>query len=566
MSFLQRLMSGGGGLQAAADPTDDIWYGIAGTDTMAGLRVTPAIALEVSTVFACVKVISESLAILPLVVYERVNEKEKARAYRDPVYRLLHKLPNGWQTPFEFKELLTRWAVLYGNGIALKVFDATQSEVVALLPVHPDLVRTEQLRTGELRYHIRQPDGTETVKLQGEVLHLRGPSTDGIDGMNLSKMAREAIALARAMESFGARYFANDTTVGVVIEHPGQLSKDAHQRLKDSLAADGGWQNAHKAKILEEGMKLTRTLVQAKDAQLLEGRAHEVVEICRFWRVPPHKVQHLANATFSNIEHQAIEFVTDTIQPWATRWEQVVTRDLIVEDDRYFAEFLMAALLRGDNAARAQYYRERFYLGTLSRNDIRALENEGPVEGGDVFYVQGATVPLDANGHPMLPAAAPAPAGPARARDPEEERRASPREAVPAAPVPAPPAPRRSPARAVFKSLLSDAAERIAKAETRELEKRADRAIEDYTRFASWVEEFYAAHLHYAAKTLQPIAEAWTAHTGAAIDVPMVALRLKDHGRAIALSAEFCQAPKQVIERKPEAVLQILTDTFTWDD
>lgn len=563
MSFLQRMM--GHTLQAEASPVDDIWYGVAGTATHAGIHVTPEISLQVSTVFACRKVISETLACLPLLVYERLSDRDRRRATDDPVYRLLHKRPNGWQTPFEFKELMTGWAALYGKAIARKHWNALQTDVEWLEPIHPDLVRIEVVN-GERRYQIRGRDGLERPFVQGEILHIPGPSLDGIEGVSISRIARETIALARAMESFGARYFQNDTTVGLVLEYPGKLSEQAHQRLKDSLAADGGWLNAHKAKVLEEGMKLSRTLGVAKDAQLIEARGAQVVEICRFFRMPPHKVQHLLNATFSNIEHQGIEFATDTMTPWAVRWEQAVTRDLIEDDEKFFAEFVMAALLRGDSAARSTYYRERFYIGSLSRNEIRALENEGPVPGGDTYYIQGATVPLDSDGKPVAVAPEPTSAGASKPEpdEPDERPRRAPSVAPPTkAPVRAPTRPK---ANAVFSALVSDAAERIARAETRELEKRADHAIQDHARFSAWVDAFYDGHLAYVTKTLQPLVEGWSTMTGETLDIPLLALRVRDHGRAAALSAEFCQAPKQVIEHHAESVREILASTFHWDD
>lgn len=535
-------------------PTDDFWYAPVGEKSLTGLRVTPENAMLVSTVFACVKVISETLATLPLIVYERVSEHEKMRAYGVPEYKLLHSTPNGWQTPYDLKENLTAWAALHGRGIAQKIIGPTGA-VEELDPIHPSLVRVEKLNTRRLRYWVRQADGTEKPFVQGEIFHLRGFSLDGIDGVNLSRQAREAIALAQAMEAFAARYFANDATVGLVLEHPGKLGDEAHKHLASSFAGWGGVMNAFRAKILEEGMKLNRVSVNAKDSQLTEARLHQVVEICRYYRMPPHKVQHLMEATFSNIEHQAIEFSTDTIKPWAVRWEEAVTRDIIVDDEKYFAEFNLKALMRGDNAAQSTYYRERFNIGTLSRNDIRALENENPIEGGDTYYIQGAMVPIGDDGKPEYPDKAPGAGTDPRNTEPPDAK----------APTPALVADPSRSARTAFRVLVTDAAERIANAEAREIEKRIGKAATDPTRFAAWAEEYYSgAHLGYIGRTLAPLAEAWNA-IGGAVDAAVCAEALTLAGGQYIAHAWRKDAPDKVVANRRASIGQIILSYFPED-
>lgn len=539
-------------------PTDDFWYTnhAGGVSTQAGLSVTPQNALQVSTVFACVKVIAETLAMLPLIVYERTGENAKRRAVDEPTYDLLHKQPNAWQTPYDFKECLTGWAALHGNGYARKIM-APNGVTRALIPIHPSLVELELIAVDgrirdrlynpdmilsslddgdeiQLRYLVRQKDGTKRPFTQGEMLHIRGISLDAVGGVVVSRHAREAIALAQAMEAFGARYFANDLTLGTVLEHPGKLSEQAYERLKRHLDNRSGVAHAFRRFILEEGMKQSRSDAKANEAQLTEGRLHQVVEICRYYRMPPHKVQHLDKATFSNIEHQAIEFGTDTIQPWCVRWEQACSRDLILDDDRYFAEVLMHALMRGDSVARSNYYRERFNTGTLSRNEIRALENENPIEGGDNYYMNAATVMLDASGKPI-----PAPQVPNGA-----QRRAF-------APVREEEDDDQSAVASSFAVLLSDAAARIERAEAAELQKRAKKRS-DHERFAAWAEEFYAEHERYALRVLTPIARAWSA---LGHDEPDIATRAAEIAAAAKLAA--------LNGASPPAVLPQLADAFT---
>jgi HK97 family phage portal protein len=528
----------------AGGPLDDFWYNQVGAESLSGIRVTPALALQVSTVFACVKVTAETMGTLPCPVYERVSDREKRRAVETPEYKLLNVAPNAWQSPYDFKENLTAWASLHGGGFAIKIPDPTGLTTGELDPVHPSLVRVEKLPSRRLRYWIRQPSGTEKPYVQGEILHIRGFAPDGLTGANLSHSARDAIALARALEAFASRYFANDTTVGLVIEHPGKLGPDGIKNVRESFVGPhGGVMNAWRPKVLEEGMKLHRLESKAKDAQLTEGRLHQVIEICRFFRMPPHKVAHLINATFINIEHQAIEFVQDTITPWAVRWEEAITRDIILDDERYFAEFLLTALLRGDNAARSTYYRERFNIGTLSRNEIRALENENPIEGGDTYYIQGAMVPIDKSGTPVLPAK---PAG--ESTDPRN---------VPAQPV----RPRGNP-RAVFAVLLDDAADRIARAEQRELEKRAEKATADAKRFAKWADEFYASHCAYVVRTLTPLAAAWERLSDAKVDVHAIASFVAYDGQSTVVSPAFQRDPQSIINERAERVTGIIHNAF----
>lgn len=495
--------------RAEFKPWDDFWYQtVSGVGTTVGIPVTPLVALQVAAVFACVKVISETLATLPIIVYRRREDGGKDRATQHPLYDLLHDSPNAWQTSFEFVEDQTGHCALHGNCYA-EIVPGPRGAVEELVPIRPELVTVEQLPSRRLRYQVRQSDGTKRPLTQDQVFHVRGRALDFVSGLSTQTQARDAIALARAVETYGAKFFANDASIGLVIEHPGTLKKEAQERLKEQITTFyGGVANAHKPKVLEEGMKLNRVpMTAAKDAQLTEAQESAVLVICRYFRMPPHKIQHLIHATFSNIEHQGIEFVTDTIMPWARRYEQRINASLITSEN-YFAEFLMTGLLRGDNAARSQFYRELFNIGGLSQNEIRSMENMNPVPGGDRFFVQGALVPVDkidqiVNGQSRA-AVKPAP----------EARAALGTVAAPLALL------EGSAPRLVFTALVYDAAERIAQAEAREIEQRRAKAIEDPERFGTWLREYYAAagkHAGYVARTLTPLLRSWQDSTGHAV-------------------------------------------------
>jgi len=523
-------------------PWDDFWYQNAvGIGTSVGIAVTPLVALQVAAVFACVKVISETLASLPLIVYRRRKSGGKDRATDHPLYSILHDSPNAWQTAFEFIEDQTGHAALHGRCFA-QILPGTLGSVGELVPIHPDRVRLEQLPNRRIRYQVREQDGTTTPLTQDEMLHVRGRSLDFVNGLSTQQQARDAIALARAIETFGARFFANDASVGLVLEHPAKLSKEAQQRLEDGFKArSAGLINAHKPKVLEEGMKVSRVpMTSAKDSQLTDAQEAAVLVICRYFRMPPHKIQHLLNATFSNIEHQGIEFVTDTMMPWARRWEQRINASLVSDPDQFFAEFLLVGLLRGDAVARSQYYTSRFNIGTLSPNDIRELENENPIDSpwANRYFVQGAMVPLDRIDSFVGGKST-------GAQDPASD-------------APPPNAPRRA-----FRTLASDAAERIARAEVREIEQRGAKLAKTPEKLTGWLAAFYTEHTTYVARTLRPLAEAWEEETGRRIDVAALAAAVAD-GR-FAIVNDFTAEFSEWREERAAAITLVLRQEFDRD-
>lgn len=488
------------GMQASTPfkPWDDFWYeNVAGIGTAVGIPVTPLVALQVGAVFACVKVISEDIATLPLITYRRREDGGSERARDLPLYSLLHDSPNEWQTAFEFFEDQTGHAALHGKCFA-EILPGAEGAVSELVPLHPDRVTVEQLPSRRLRYKVRQPNGAEPrILTQDQMFHVRGRSLDFMNGISVNVQARDAIALARAIDIYGSRFFANDASIGSALEHPGKLSRDAHERLKESFASGfGGLWNAHKPKILEEGMKFTRIpITNARDAQLTQAQEAAVIPICQFFRMQPHKVAHLLHATFSNIEHQGIEYVQDTLQPWCRRFEQRINATLVTEKD-VFAEFLLTGKLRGDSAARAAYYQSRFNNGSLSVNEIRRYENENPLPAdiGDRYFVQGAMVPIDRIDEQIDRAQKPAPSQTPR----QQEREAASAVAVLAAPD-----------FSAFSALATDVGERIAKAETRKL----------------------SDHPGYIRRAISPLLTTWTIVTGATFDEDAIVAGLTATGK-----------------------------------
>lgn len=389
--FVQRILKA-----VAAQQFEEVLRAyLRGTDSAAGMPVTEETAMRIAAVNACVRVIAETVASLPLNVYQRTDERSRIRAIRHPLYRLLHDRPNSWQTSFEFRELLQNHLCLRGRAYAYKL--RVGGEISELIPFNPDLVTVEQTPDYRLVYTVSRSDtgrGPLVLK-QEEVLHLRGLSSDGVDGRNVIADARETLGTALAMQAYAGRFFRNDATPSVVLSHPGKLSKEAATRLEESWnASHSGPVNARRTAVIEEGMKVEKLSVAPEDAQFLESRKYSRAEIAGLFRVPPHMIGDLERATFSNIEHQAIDFVTHCIRPWLVRWEQALHRDLFVAPILYFPEFNVDALLRGDTLSRYNAYAVGRQWGWLSANDIRDRENMNPIEGGDTYLTPGNMSPV----------------------------------------------------------------------------------------------------------------------------------------------------------------------------
>lgn len=389
----------------SAHPRDPVlaeWFGGA-ANTASGIYVTPDVAMRESAVYACVRVLSESVAQLPLEVYRRRKGGGKDRATDHPLYDLLHTRPNYINTSFEFREMIMAFTLLRGNGVALIVPNGGAG-VGSLEVLNPDRLTIAKDAKGRRVYQYTTDSGKAETYLQDMVFHLSGMSLDGISGLSPVAYHRETVGASLAIKEFGARLFANGTHLGTVIEHPAKLSQKAKETLYDDLKKNwAGVVNANKGIILEEGMKVAKLGMTAEDAQYLDSRKFSRSEIAGIFRVPPHMIGDLEKATFSNIEQQAIEFVTSSLMPWLVRFEQAILRDLITEKDRrkgYFAEFNAMGLLRGDAAARAAYYKSRFEVGSITPNQIRGLENENPEDGGDTSFVPLNMIPINQAGRP----------------------------------------------------------------------------------------------------------------------------------------------------------------------
>ncbi len=366
-------------------PHDDFWYEPVGSMSSAGMRVGPEQARRLAAVYACVKVISESVSMLPAILYRRVDDRTKRRATDHPLYNILRRRPNAWQTAMEWREMMQAHVLLRGNGYS-QIVTGRAGQVEQLLPLHPDCVHIEMLAPGRYRFRVTEAGGAERILLREEVFHLRGLSADGVCGLSPIEEQRDTIGMGLAAQDYGARFFKNDATPPGWIEHPTHFKDDeAGQAFKLSWQAAQTGRNRGKTAVLQWGMKYHPIEIKNTDAQFIEARKFSIEEVARIFRVPPHKIQNLDKATFSNIEHLGIEFVTDCLMPWLVRWEQAVDRDLLPEqsEDELFLEHLVDMLQRGDTKTRHESYRSAIVTGWMTRNEARVKENMDPLDGLD---------------------------------------------------------------------------------------------------------------------------------------------------------------------------------------
>lgn len=481
-------------------PMNDFWYGSTGFSTSGGENVTPDSAMRLSVVYACVNVLATSIASLPLKVYRSLPNGGKSPAPDHPLWKVLHDQPNSWQTSFEFREMMMWHVVLRGNAYAFIV--APAGSVEQLIPIHPDRVKVERLLNGRLRYQVKdQETGSYTPFTQDEIFHLRGPSLDGICGVSVITYAKEGMGSALATEAHGAAFFNNGAEPGVVLTTEQKLNKEQRDFTRDS------WNNSHagpgnkfRTAVLGNGLKIQPIGITNKDSQFLELRDWQIPDLCRWFRMQPHKVHDLSRATFSNIEEQNIEHVSDTLRPWGVRWEQTIKRDLVTEEG-VFAEFLFDGLLRGNAAARAQALQTRFMNGNLSIDEWREIENQNPLEdeNGERYFVQRNLIPVDKIDEQFAIDAQQAAGQVGKANQPADPP-AIESESITVSTA----------AADAFDCLIVDASERIANAEINDLEDKAKRADEDPGRFKAWSEDFYAnKHRTYVTRQLAPIIKAF---------------------------------------------------------
>lgn len=423
---------------------DDQWYqpfNMINIQSRSGTLVSPESALTLAAVYACVRVLAETVSMLPLVTLRSTEEARDLGNGRTGLYDrktiakdlglydvLMHR-PNEIQTAVEFKEMMMGHCALRGNFYAY-ILPGERGAVDQLIPLNPDRMRIWALPEGssllqtfgkdaftstqreniggwprrliyQYTWGLPTPLGANTVATinQGkvvyfspdEVFHLRGLTFDGISGVSVVRFARDSIGLAQAADGFAQRMFNNNAVPGGALRHPMKLDDTTAKRIARSWEeAHAGWRNAGKVAVLEEGMEWQQIGMTTDDAQYLESRQFSIQEIARWFRMPPHLIQDLTRATYSNIEHQSLEFMMFTMMPWLRRIEASIKRDLVVQTREdvlkgieIFARFKTDELLRGDKLSRYGAYRIAIAAGFMTRNEARIEEDMEPIEGLD---------------------------------------------------------------------------------------------------------------------------------------------------------------------------------------
>ena len=355
------------------------------TESKSGLQVDEDIALTYSAVWAAVNIIAGAIGYLPLKVYRRRgNDRELDTKHRASF--LMHDRPNPYMDALTFRETLQGHVLTWGNSYAEIQRDGGFNPV-ALWPLLPNRVEP-QVKDGRIQYKVTLPDGGTAYLPYINMLHVKGLGFDGIKGYSVIHYAREGVAFGLAAEQYGSGFFGNDSRPGGVLEHPQSLTQQAQDRLKENWESEHKpLEKKHRIAILEEGMKWHQTGIPPEEAQFLQTRKFQVTEVARWYQIPPHFLSELDKATFSNIEHQGIEFVSLTLARWLKRWELECNFKLLKtsEYSTHFFEFLVDALLRGDIKTRYEAYRLGRIGGSLSINDIRRKENMNTVKGGNTY-------------------------------------------------------------------------------------------------------------------------------------------------------------------------------------
>lgn len=463
-----------------------------GAESRAGRRVTEDTAIQVTAVFACVRLLSQVLASLPLHTYRR-TEGGKEKAQDHPLYFVLHSLWNKECTSYQGRLIMMINLLLTGHAFA-EIVRNRAGDIIELWPIpsHRVSIRRNKKRN-EVFYEVYLPDGGTKPLYREQVLHIPWLGMENFASFKPIALAREAIGLSLAAEEFGARFFSGGANASGIAEYPGKMSDEAYERYKKTFGDKYvGLGKSHRVMFLEEGLKFHKLTINPNEAQALETRQHQVIEICRFYGVPPHLVMDLERATFSNIEHQDLSFVKYSLQPYLVSWEQEFTRQLYTSIDRrqYFSEFSVEGLLRGDSKARAEFYKSMFDIGVYSQNDIRAKENENPFGGGDKHYVPLNMVAIEDGTPPGEPPAKDDRQVEQRAKDKAKTRLAK----------------AKLTAARRHERLFKDAAERIVKREKSQVLDKAKKTLTERGQadFLAWLEDYYREAPEWMKRALKP--------------------------------------------------------------
>ena len=348
-------------------------------------------ALNLSAVWACVRILSETVGILPLHLYRRSN-KGRERQYTHPCH-LLIQTPNGYSSRFDLMHHLMVSCTLWGNGYA-RIYRDRYYRPIRLQLLHPTEIEPILTKDDELFYRLSSGE----LLSNDDIIHIRGLSTNGYKGKSPIAVHRDNLHLSMSAQTYGTRFFDQGGNMSGIFKYPGSLKTESYQRLKDQLHTQAvGLHNAHTPLLLEGGMTYERISIPPEDAQFIATRKFQKTEIATIYGVPPHMIADLERATNNNIEHQSMEFVQYCLMPYLVRIEEEFNRKLLRTDEfeEFYFLFSLNGLLRSDAKTRSEYYKNLNLVGAMSANEIRAFEDMNSYEGGDIYFVQANMQPIE---------------------------------------------------------------------------------------------------------------------------------------------------------------------------
>lgn len=553
------LLNGRAKLSGVANPEQWLvdWFRD-GRKTASGEAINEKSALTVVAVYAAVKILSETVACLPLEVFRRLPGGGKEPVHDHPMYRLLHDEPNPEVASFNWRETSQGHLCTYGNAYSEIQRDFLGQRPVAIWGLSPKQTKPVRAKDdGRIVYEYRNPAESRPRYIeQRDVLHVCGFGFDGLVGYSPITLMRESIGLAKAGERFGAEMFANHGAHSGVLQSPNALSDKAYARLQKAMKEKGSHGNRHKTLLLEEATTWAATNMKARDLQAIEERRFSVEDIARIYGISLHLLQEFTQgaASYSSIVELSREFIVYTMMPWLRRWRAEINRKLL--DAEHFCEFNVAGFLQGDHKARAEFHNKGLLGGWTTINEVRSKENLNPIgPEGDVHFVPLNIQPLEK----AIKVEDPAPRGEGRgARDEGEEEKGDEQDA----------GVQRSldEIREEYQEILRRRQERNVQAAQQVIrdvmarmvhkeQNAARRAAGRPDRFLEWLDKFYAEHAATIAGALHNPIAAWAAATDNTGDVAGLALKVarencERHRQALLAAAE-CKAaelPDRVAE------------------
>lgn len=479
-----------------------------GAVSESGMTVNESSMMSDSAVWCAASFIATNIASLPCPVY-RLDGRKKEKVSDHPLHKILNVRANDETVSMVFRETVLYHLLFWWGSVSIIERDRL-NRIRGLWPVHPDRVAVRR-DNGVLAYDVTHDNGIQKTYNRADVLHIPSFGPNGLIGFSMANKCRDSIGLILAMRSFANLFFRNGAHMGAIFEHPNKLGEQAHKNLTTSMMNSlSGLGKAHKLMILEEGMKVNKLTIEPEKAQLLEERQYSVTDVARWFNLPPHVLKDLSRATFSNIEHQGLELVKYSFRPWLVRLEQHYAGFLLDEQEqgRYIVKHNVEGLLRGDTAARSDFYRAQFQTGALTPNEIRELEDKNPINEpwADEVYIQLNMVPVSQMGKITEAAAAPKekqkeepedlPDTPDK-RTVETRSKASLEQIIRG----------RDRIRSRFEPLFRDVAQKIVNRETLAIQKELKKQIgqRSASDFSTWIDEFYRTFPDYIRRSFSPV-------------------------------------------------------------